>query len=495
MNLTSKVLLSLALVISVALLVIGLLVGRSADTAYRSYLSRMQQRQLDWAAQQVAAVYAETGSWQQAQAWLDESDASMVMPGRVGPGRQQGRGPLRPGSDSIQSYWLVDPETGTLRIDPARQMEPSALAAGSPVLVDGVEVARLVPAFPTSSIGSEEQALIDRINRAILLSALVAGAVALLVGGLLLASILRPLRRLEAGVAQVAQGDLQARVPVNGRDEIGRLATGFNQMAVNLQHQEELRQHMVADIAHELRTPLSVIQGNLQAIIDGVYPLEKREVETIYEETRLLSRLISDLHELAQAEAGQLLLTRQPISVSDVLAHMVDSFQPLATEKKITLVSVPPDPNPEIVVDPDRLQQILHNLLGNALRHTAPGGTIHLTAQLLTDDELAGERFQQHHNDYTKEDRTKYVRFRVQDSGEGIQADALPHVFDRFYRVDSSRNHTSGWHQVNDGGTGLGLAIAKALVELHGGHISVESQLGKGTTFWFDLPAAAAPTR
>ena len=288
--------------------------------------------------------------------------------------------------------------------------------------------------------------------------------VALVAGGLLAASILRPLRQLEQAVAQVAQGNLDARAPVKGKDEIAQLATSFNQMATNLRHQEDLRQRMVADIAHELRTPLSVVQGNLQAILDGVYPLERAEIQTIADETRVLSRLVSDLHELAQAEAGHLPLERQITPVATVLRQMAESFRTLAEQGSVSLLVDPPQPELAVDADPDRLQQVLHNLLGNALRHTPPAGTVWLAAH------ATGHA----------------VRFSIKDSGAGIAAADLPHVYDRFYRADSSRSRDAGYTS----GAGLGLAIVKVLVDAHGGRVGVESREGQGATFWFELPCA-----
>ena len=270
-------------------------------------------------------------------------------------------------------------------------------------------------------------------------------------------------------MAQIAQGQFDVQVKVNNRDEIGQLAVGFNQMAANLHKQEALRQRMVTDIAHELRTPLSVVQGNLQAILDGVYPLDLSEMRTIAEEISLLTRLVNDLHELALAEAGRLPLTLLSTPVADVLHHMSESFRPLASEQSVTLkLEVPHDPV-HVLADPDRLQQILYNLLGNALRHTPKAGTIQLSATSASDNR---------------------VRFTIQDTGSGIPAVDLPHIFDRFYRVDKSRTHKNGYTS----GSGLGLAIVKSLVETQGGRVGVESREGQGSRFWFELPGGEDST-
>jgi len=264
-----------------------------------------------------------------------------------------------------------------------------------------------------------------------------------------------PLDALAAGAAQIGAGDLAHRVAPKGSDEMLALAAAFNRMAANLQDAEQLRQHMLADVAHELRTPLTVLQGNLRAILDDVYPLDKTEIANLYDQTRHLHRLVNDLHELAQAEAGQLPLARRPVDVAALADDAVELFAPLAEAQAVTLKWTRP-PAPAIVqADRQRLMQVLQNLLTNALRHTPAGGAITVTVAAAA----AG------------------VEIAVQDSGDGIAAEHLPHVFDRFYRTDAARDRDAG-------GAGLGLAIVRALVEAHGGAVRVASAgPGQGSTF------------
>jgi two-component system OmpR family sensor kinase/two-component system sensor histidine kinase BaeS len=219
----------------------------------------------------------------------------------------------------------------------------------------------------------------------------------------------------------------------------------------------------MADIAHELRTPLSVVQGNLRAILDDVYPLEKSEIARLYDETRLLSRLVDDLRELAQAEAGQLGLNLRATDLAALLHRTITNFEPAAESKQIDLTIETAGALPDIEADPDRLAQVLRNLLTNALRHTPPGGQIAVTASL-------GQAC---------------VRVSVADSGQGVAPEYLDHVFDRFWRADHARSRENG-------GSGLGLTIAKSLVEAHGGRIWVESTLGQGATFIFEVPTGSA---
>jgi signal transduction histidine kinase len=256
---------------------------------------------------------------------------------------------------------------------------------------------------------------------------------------------------------------LSQRVEVSGSAELIEVASAFNDMAATLEQAEQLRRNLVADVAHELRTPLTVLQGNLRAILDEVYPLDKAEVARLYEQTRLLSRLVNDLHELAQAEARQLPLNLQETDLAHLVSATVDTFRPAAEAKGVGLEAGLPASPALAQVDAARLSQVLHNLLANALRHTPPGGTITLRAE-------AG---------------TEAVCLTVADSGEGIPAEHLPHIFDRFYRTDPARSR-------DQGGAGLGLAIARAIVEAHAGQIEAASPgpSGQGTLFTIRLPLA-----
>lgn len=464
MNLQTKILLTLLLVLAIGLTTASIINNRTATNAYQGYLNTNYQQQLQTIAEQARTRYLEGRSWRTVQDWLDT-----LSPGGRGPAMMEGRGGMGMMRQMHGSSWLlVAPTSGQPLTGDTKPVTAEELAIGAPLLVDGQVVAVLVASnHRAMMMGPAEQQVLDQVNRATLIAAGVAAVAALLIGGLLVNNLLRPLRTLQAGMAQVAHGHFAVQVEVGNRDEIGQLALGFNQMAANLQQQETLRQHMVTDIAHELRTPLSVVQGNLQAILDGVYPLELSEIHTIAEEISLLTRLVNDLHELALAEAGRLPLTLQSTPVADVLQHMAESFRPLASEQAVTLTLGLPDAPVCVLADPDRLQQILYNLLGNALRHTPSAGTIRLGAESVADS---------------------LVRFTIQDTGSGIPAADLPHIFDRFYRVDKSRTHTNTFTS----SSGLGLAIVKSLVEAHGGKVGVESRMGVGSTFWFELADGAA---
>ncbi len=276
-------------------------------------------------------------------------------------------------------------------------------------------------------------------------------------------SIATPLADVMAAADALAEGDLSVRVPVRGHDSFGQLAASFNRMAEELERADRQRRNLTADVAHELRTPLHIIQGNLEGILDGVYDPDQEHIAATLEETRSLARLVKDLQTLSLAEAGQLPLTREAVDVAELLADACTSFSGQADAAGVDLRVEVDAPDTPLMIDADagRINQVLSNLLANALRYTSAGGTITLWA----------EPFE------------KSVRIIVRDTGQGIPAEDLPFIFDRFWRGDRSRSHVSG------AGSGLGLAIARQLVHSHGGQISVESKPGVGTTFTICLPS------
>jgi two-component system, OmpR family, sensor histidine kinase BaeS len=268
--------------------------------------------------------------------------------------------------------------------------------------------------------------------------------------------IATPLAEVMAAADAVAEGDLEVRLPARGPGEFARLARSFNRMTEELARADQQRRNLTADVAHELRTPLHVIQGNLEGLLDGVYEPNPDHIEATLAETRLLARLVDDLRTLSLAEAGQLPLERRPVDVPELLADVQTSFSGQAQAAGVELqVEIAGDARRlTLSGDAARLDQVLGNLVVNAMRHTPAGGTILLRA----------------------EPGRNGLRLIVRDSGEGIPPADLPYIFDRFWRGDRSRSHADG------AGGGLGLAIARQLVQAHGGRIEVESEPGRGTT-------------
>jgi signal transduction histidine kinase len=284
-------------------------------------------------------------------------------------------------------------------------------------------------------------------------------AILLLLFAWLLAA--RSVRRLAArvddvieAVGRVADGDLTARVAERGPSDARSLARAFNVMTSRLEASEEQRRKMLADVSHELRTPLSVMQGSLEAIVDGVRPADETHLAAILDETKVLSRLVEDLRTLSLAESGALALHREPTDLAALATETLASFGTQAEGAGITLGAELEPGLPPVDADPVRAREILVNLIANALRYTPPSGRVKVDARRVQG----------------------VVEVRVRDTGMGISPDALDHIFDRFYKSAESR------------GAGLGLAIAKQLVEAHGGAISASSVVGKGTVIQFTLP-------
>ncbi|HVD12856.1 MAG TPA: HAMP domain-containing sensor histidine kinase [Actinomycetota bacterium] len=283
--------------------------------------------------------------------------------------------------------------------------------------------------------------------------------VALLVGRLV-RRMAAPIGDVMEAAGRVAGGDYGARVRARGPVEVRRLAQSFNQMAGRLEANEQQRRTLLADVTHELRTPLSVIRGTVEGMLDGLYPADSSHLGPVLEETAVMARLLDDLQTLSTAEAGMLRLHREPVEPATLAQDAVAAFAARAATAGVTLDWHAAAGVPELDVDPVRVGEVLANLLANALRHTPAGGSVEVSV------EPAGGG----------------ARFTVSDTGRGIDPSDLPHVFDRFVKSADS------------GGVGLGLAIAKSLVEAHGGSITAESRPGGGTTMRFVLPAHHAST-
>jgi signal transduction histidine kinase len=325
----------------------------------------------------------------------------------------------------------------------------------------GSMVGLLYTELPVKYSQDGDRLFLDPTNRTLVIITVVAGlcAVFLIVG--VSRRALAPVEALTAAARQMEAGDLTQRVEVASRDEIGDLAHAFNSMADGLARQEDLRRQMVTDVAHELRTPLSNIRGYLEALQDGVVDPDESVIDSIHEEAMLLHRLVEDLQELSLVEAGQLRLERRPMALIDVVDSAVEATCPQAVADELTLIVDVSESLPLADIDPQRIGQVLRNLLCNGMTHTPSGGEISISA-------------------YAEEG---WIVVCVRDTGTGIAEEDLPHVFDRFYRADRSRSRATG-------GAGLGLAIVRQLVESHGGRVSVESEPGRGTAFTFTLPVA-----
>jgi len=411
-------------------------------------------------ADRLADYYEQKGSW--------EGVVSLIASYPYGPG-------WGPWDQDWQIEYVLATADGTIVASSGGERLGQTLSHpewiwATPIMVDDQQVGLLLLS-PLVHVGSGPSAMARRALQGFLSMGLAIGGFALVVGLALSRGMSRPLADLTAATQAVAAGDLSVRVPVRHHGEVRELATAFNAMTEELARADELRRNLTADVAHELRTPLSVIRGKLEGVLDGVYPCTPEHLSPILEEIKLLTRLVEDLHLLSLAEAGQLPLEKRATDIGALLRDAQVNFSPQADDRGVTLALDLPLELPKVMADQRRIAQVLGNLLTNALRHTPAGGRVTLSAAV-------SERM---------------VRVTVADTGTGIPPEDLPHIFERFWRGEKSRSRAGG-------GAGLGLAIAKHLVQAHGGKIGVLSPsvevlraggVGEGTTFYFTLPPVA----
>jgi len=463
-SLSIKLVMAFLVVSLVGTLLVGVYVATMTTNRFGEFVMNQYLEQL---ATRLGEYYRAQGGWQGVAEAVPITPPTTDGGGRPppdGPKDQPGQIPgaagERPGSIA-----LVDQHGQVLiaglgyRV--GEQVPPDDIEAGTPILVDGVRVGTLVtPRRPAWETPPGNRFLTGFYN-ALIVGGVGATLIALVLGALLARSITRPLRELNAATVAMSQGALAQRIPIRSRDELGELARSFNQMSARLAQGEDLRRQMTADIAHELRTPLSLILGHAEALSDGVLPPSPETFAIIYDEARQLTHLVEDLRTLSLFDAGEPDLHRQTTAPRELLEGVATAYRSQALSRQVSLIVQAGSDLPPLDVDPDRMAQVFGNLISNALRYTPEKGRIVLSAGV-------------------QEGR---VRLTVQDDGPGIAPEDLPHVFQRFYRSDKSR-------QRQEGGSGLGLAIARSIVEAHGGSLWAESTLGEGTAFHITLAAA-----
>lgn len=324
------------------------------------------------------------------------------------------------------------------------------------------QLASVSPPVANTSTSSLGQEFLSVVDHSLWLVIVAAWLLALLLTLAFSNTILKPVGELTRIARRMELGDLSQRVKISTKDEIGKLAHAFNTMADSLAHSEQLRRNLVSDVAHELRTPITNIRGYLEGLKDHVVEPTQDIIVSLFEESLILSRLVVDLQEISLAEAGQLYLVCKPMVLEEIIVKAVSSLKLQAASKQLSLIVNIPPLLPKVMADSERTGQIVRNLLNNAITHTPSGGEIIISACANYDE----------------------IFVSVQDTGEGIEEEHLPNIFERFYRTDTSRSRATG-------GTGLGLAIVKQMVEAHNGRIEAQSTLGCGSCFTFTLPIAA----
>jgi signal transduction histidine kinase len=462
MRLWSKFLLATAAVLLICLIVAGGLAGILIRRAFDRFAVAQENANLQRIVLALVDYYEVNGSW---------SGVERLLTGRRA---GQGQGMMGQGGMGAGMRLLLLDTDRRILVDTQDELtgQPASAAlwaAGLPIVVAGQEVGRLAGGAALAGAQSRtalEDTFLHSMSWVLVVAGIVGGVAATAVATILALQITAPARDLTHAARRVAAGDLAHRVTVHSSDELGEVGTAFNEMAAALGRQEDLRRQLVADVAHELRTPLSVMRVELESLQDGLAEPTPETLASRGEEVALLGRLVEDLRLLSLMDAGQLHLQLQSVVLAEAAQKVVQQVATAAERKGIALEAAVPAELPAVRADPDRLQQVLLNLVHNALRHTPAGGTVRLSAQV----------------------EGPVLHVRVADTGEGIAPEDLPHIFDRFFRADSSRARSSG-------GTGLGLSIVRGLVEAMGGRIWAESAVSTGTTVHFTLPAGVAEPR
>lgn len=454
-SLRIKLVLAFVMTSVASILLIAFLIQQFVAREFDAFILEQQRENF---IERIENYYQFNGSLEGVERYMVENQPLALVPPRDGDeDRRRPAPPIVP----IQ-FVLVDQQSrvviplGQYRI--GMQVPDNQLDQGLPVVVDGETIATVLTTSESLRRDPDEEAYLGRTNNALVIATIGAVALAILIGMFMARLYLRPLRELTSAVKDMRQGDLKQQVPVRSRDELGMLAEQFNQMSNELARANQLRRQMTADIAHDLRTPLTVIAGYLESLRDGVLKPTAERFAMMHDETSLLQHLVEDLRLLSLADAGELKLDRSLVSIRELLNSVAQKHQLTAQQNRIIItVDVEHDMS-AVSLDPVRMMQVLDNLVGNGLRYTPVGGEIKLSAQL---------------------QEAKHIVLKAQDNGEGIPSDVLPDIFERFYRADLQRSGDA---------TGLGLAIAKSIVELHGGVITVESKPMQGTCFTITLP-------
>ena len=464
---------SITLKLALAFIAVSLLTGLALAFFFRSLISENFERYvLDQQSQTkltlVEAYYAQTGSWDGVDQVLSSGTGAMM--GGHGAGRGQGQGQ---GGNQTQQVTQAGPRTfgladasgvvlvGLEELYPTgSQLTVQQLESGVPILYEGQQVGTLLSSRSISYSGLE-QTFLNQVNQGLIWILLAAVLVVSLLSLLVSRNFTRPIKSLTAASHNLAEGKRTQLVEVRSSDELGELGKSFNRMSQEIENSERLRKQMTADIAHDLRTPLTVIGGYVEAARDGALDLTPERLDVLGLEINRLNRLVSDLRTLSQSDSGELIISREAVDPAGLLTKIRDVFRLQAEQKGIRLEVGTAEGLPALNGDEGRLMQVLENLVANAIRHTPAGGQIGLSVSPATDSTA--------------------LLFKVADNGEGIPAEELPLIFERFHRVDKSRHADSNQ-------SGLGLAIARAIVEAHGGKIWAESLPGSGTTISFEIP-------
>lgn len=449
MKLKHKLLISLTTVIIIMGLFQSLFFQTRVEKIFENYLSESDQMKIEMMKQVVISYYNSTGSLKGVDEILENANRMhMNMEKMMG---------IMGGSIQI----IVLDSSGEIVADTTpKNMENKNSSVKEPLAINGENIGTLI-AYPvkSASVSRLEQQFVQSVNATILFGFLIAVLLSLVIGLFLSQKISKPLTQLVSGIERVSKGKTNFRLSIDSKDEFSQLGDSFNKMTETLERTEHIRQSLVADVAHELRTPLAIIQAKLESIQAGALEATEEVILHISDEVYRLSRLVNDLQQLSLAESKTLSLHKERTEINGFVEAILSQFQWFADEKDIRLHFYENPTDIYIEIDRDRMTQVVVNLLGNALRYTRDSGTV------IVDVKVEG----------------KSVVLHFKDTGPGIDEQKLPFIFERFYRLDESRKR-------DEGGAGLGLSIAKGFVEVHGGTINVTSIKGEGTRFEVSLP-------
>ncbi|MDA8077598.1 MAG: ATP-binding protein [Nitrospiraceae bacterium] len=430
-----------AIALSAALLLRELLVRD-----FREYLEGEMEDRVYWVTAALESAYEKNGAWAQEAVVEDAVWALMLgLDVRL----YDAAGGLVIDTDHAVATLSPLVSKRVRAISEQRGQEKNARYVPYALFLGGREIGRLDVHFLRPS---KEHVFISRSNTLLLISLIGLGGIAVLLSVVSARRLTKPIRGLTEAASAIGAGDLTRRVAATGKDELSVLSEAFNRMALALEKQEGLRRKLTANIAHELRTPIAAVRGELEGMMDGYIPMDKEHVQSLYAEINRLRKIIEAIEELSNAEASSLNLDRRQVDLRPFLTNIAERFGRLFAEKGVSL-DVSCDDGLTVQADPERLSQIIINLLGNALKATAAGGGVRITASA----------------------KEGAVVIEVADNGVGIREEDLPYVFERFYRA-------------SEGGLGLGLAIVRELLDAHGGSIACRSEYGKGAAFTITLP-------
>ncbi len=447
-----RLFLAFILVILVTIGTVSIFVSRASQTEIEQYQLRMEQNQQE----RIACLLSQYGL--HGEGWADVQPAVQHMQGIFGQHiiLVDDQGTVV--ADSLSEH--IDEKYNASWLGTGQQVHYIQNNDGNPGILYTTSDSTYVDS--AASILS----LSDSINRFWIWGGSRAIMVALAITFWLSQRISAPIHALTIANTRIGEGDFSSRLAFRGKDEVAALVKSFNSMADKLKQAEQIRRDLVADVAHELRAPVSSIRAYLEAMRDGLMDTNRKSLDSLYEDIILLSRLIDDLQTISLADAGQLNLVYQPEDIARVVRSVAESVQPKAMVKGIHLTINLPSSLRKVRIDAQRISQVLYNLLDNAIRHTPGGGRILVNVM----------------------EQEGVIKVTVSDTGEGIPPEDLSHMFERFYRVDKSRSRATG-------GSGLGLTIARRLVEAHGGTIEVQSKVGEGSHFTFTIPVSGSPVR